>query len=414
VPPVVDTVRSRLEAAGVPVRAAGEEDAVDGVVPSVVASPPDPAAVAAVLRAAAQEGLSVVARGTGTKLDWGLPPQRLDVLLDTTAMSRVVEHAAGDLVVHVQAGLPLDELQHALATARQRLALDPLTNPEAAGRGTVGGMLATAADGPLRFSHGAVRDLVIGVTVVRADGVVARAGGRVVKNVAGYDLSKLMAGSWGTLGVVTEAIFRLHPLPAAARWVVHTGRAAARRARLAAQSQTVPAAVEIDQPTDGEPTVAVLVDGIPEGIDTRAATLRDILGDAAITEAAPPWWGHAPWESGGTAVRLTSTLTGVERLLAACADLPARPAVRGSAGAGKLHAAFPPEAEPPVVARCVEQLRERAAEWGGDVVVLRAPQAVRAAVDSWGPVPALALMRRIKNEFDPEHRLAPGRFVGGI
>jgi glycolate oxidase FAD binding subunit len=275
-------------------------------------------------------------------------------------------------------------------------------------------MLATAADGPLRFSHGAVRDLVIGVTVVRADGVVARAGGRVVKNVAGYDLSKLMTGSWGTLGVVTEAIFRLHPLPAASRWIMHTGPDAAHRARLAAQSQVVPAAVELDQPTDAEPTVAVLVDGIAEGVDTRAAALRAVLGGGAITDVAPAWWGCAPWEAGGTALRLTSTLTGVEQLLAACADLPLRPGVRGSAGAGKLHAAFPADSDAAVIARCVQLLRERTARWDGNVVVLRAPAGVRAAVDSWGPVPALALMRRIKNEFDPGGRLAPGRFVGGI
>lgn len=411
--PVVDTVLSRLEATGVPVRAAVDGDAVDGVGPSVVASPSDTATAATVLRAAAEARLAVVARGTGTKLDWGLPPERVDVLIDTTAMSQVVEHAAGDLVVHAQAGATLDQLQETLAGAGQRLALDPLTNPGADGSGTVGGMLATAADGPLRFSHGAVRDLVIGVTVVRADGVVARAGGRVVKNVAGYDLSKLMTGSWGTLAIVTEAIFRLHPLPAAARWVEHTGPDAAHRMRLAAQSQAVPAAVEIDQAADGEPTVAVLVDGIPEGVDARAAALREILGGGAISDAAPTWWARAPWEPGGTAVRLTSTLTGVERLLAACANLPLRPAVRGSA-AGRLHAAFPREADAAVVARCVQLLRDQAGEWGGDVVVLRAPEGVRAAVDSWGPVSALEVMRRIKGEFDPERRLAPGRFVGGI
>jgi glycolate dehydrogenase FAD-binding subunit len=414
VSPVVDTVLSRLDATGVPVRAATDRDAVDGVAASVVASPTDTAGAAALLRAAAEEGLAVVARGTATKLDWGLPPLRVDVLLDTTAMSRVVEHAAGDLVVHVQAGVTVGQLQEALAGANQRLALDPLTNPDAEGRGTVGGMLATGADGPLRFSHGAVRDLVIGVTVVRADGVVARAGGRVVKNVAGYDLSKLMTGSWGTLGVITEAIFRLHPRPPASRWVVHTAPDAARQARLAAQSQAVPAAVEIDQAAGAEPTVGVLVDGVPEGVDARAEALRDILGGGAITDSAPSWWGRAPWEAGGTAVRLTSTLTGVDRLLAGCMDLPLRPAVRGSAGGGKLHAAFPRAADAGLVARCVELLRDRAEEWGGDVVVLRAPADVRAAVDSWGPVPALALMRRIKTEFDPERRLAPGRFVGGI
>jgi glycolate oxidase FAD binding subunit len=410
----VDEMLDRLGPSGVAIRAAEESDAIDGVLPSAVVAPADTDGVAAVLRIAAERGCAVSARGTGTKLDWGLPPARLDVLIDTSELNRIVDHAAGDLVVQVQAGLRLDVLQRALAGSRQRLALDPLTNPGADGLGTVGGMVATAADGPLRFAYGATRDLIIGITVVRADGVVARAGGKVVKNVAGYDLGKLMTGSWGTLGVITEAIFRLHPLPEEARWIVHATPDAPQAARAAANSQAVPAAVEIDHPPGGGTTVAVLVEGVSAGVDARARTITEIIGGGSVRDAAPAWWGRAPWTAGGTALLLTSTLTGVERVLATFAELPLPAAVRGSAGVGKLYAGFAPDADVGVLTSCVRKLRERAPQWGGDVVVLRAPAEVRAALDSWGPVSGLSLMRRVKHEFDPDGRLSPGRFVGGI
>ncbi|EBP5695887.1 FAD-binding oxidoreductase, partial [Salmonella enterica] len=155
----------------------------------------------------------VVVRGAGTKLGWGRDPERLDVVLDTTALDTLVEHAAGDLIAVVGAGRRLADLQDDLSGADQRLGVDPSR------AGTVGGAVATAATGPMRLAHGAVRDLVIGMTMVRADGVVAHSGGKVVKNVAGYDLGKLLTGSFGTLGVITEVAFRLHPVPAGRTWV---------------------------------------------------------------------------------------------------------------------------------------------------------------------------------------------------
>ncbi|KWX11014.1 hypothetical protein TR74_00225, partial [Carbonactinospora thermoautotrophica] len=167
------------------------------------------------------------------------------LVLDTTRLARVVEHAAGDLVVVVEAGTRLDTLQETLAAHGQRLALDPPSG------GTVGGTVAANAAGPLRLLYGTARDLLIGVTVVRADGVVARAGGKVVKNVAGYDLGKLFTGSYGTLGVITQAVFRLHPLPAARAYVTRTVADAAEASRLVQavlRSQLVPAALELDLP----------------------------------------------------------------------------------------------------------------------------------------------------------------------
>src|SRR5215471_9643571 len=198
--------------------------------PRFAASPATIAEASDLLRAAAAHDLAVVPRGGSSKLGWGAPPRRCDLVVDTRAMDRVLEHAAGDLVVRVQAGVGLAQLGEVLAGAGQQLALDPppySAPPPAAGDAaayawqgaTVGGVLATGAAGPRRLRYGTPRDLLIGITVVRADGTVAHSGGKVVKNVAGYDLGKLFTGSFGTLGLITEATFRLHPLPAERRWV---------------------------------------------------------------------------------------------------------------------------------------------------------------------------------------------------
>jgi glycolate oxidase FAD binding subunit len=428
----IDTVvlDALCAATGKAARQAEPGDAVDGVAASFVAAPGSTAEAADVMRIAAEHRLAVVARGTGTKLGWGRRPSHVDLIVDTARMDRVIEHSAGDLVVHMQAGIRLAALQDSVAPQGQRLAVDPLLPPGARGpadAGTVGGLIATATSGPLRLSHGAVRDLLIGVTIVRADGAVAKAGGKVVKNVAGYDLGKLLTGSWGTLGLVTEAVFRLHPLPAVARWVVAPAGSAAVAHDLVQRvvhSQLVPTALELDRPaqssaTQSSATLAVLVEGIQQGVAGRVDGLLALLGEGAeVHESAPGWWGRAPWAQGDVALRLTHEIAGLPRLLDALDDTTRRhgltAAVRGSVGVGLVYAALPGDSDPASVAALVGDLRDEAHRWGGDVVVLDAPAGVEAAVDGWGPVRGLSLMRRVKDQFDPEHRLAPGRFAGGI
>ena len=178
------------------VRVADASDAVCGVVPSLVVSPADEEEVASVLSAATARGLAVVARGGGTKIDWGWPPERCDVVLSTSRIEGIVDHEPADLVCVVRAGTTLSHLQETLASApgfRQRLMLDPPQGDAA----TIGGMLATAASGPLRTRFGTPRDLVIGASFVLSDGTVGRSGGKVVKNVAGFDVAKLLIGSLG-------------------------------------------------------------------------------------------------------------------------------------------------------------------------------------------------------------------------
>ena len=397
-------------------------DAVDGVLPALVASPDSTAQTSEVLRAATAHGLTVVPRGHGTKLTWGTPPSRVDVVVDVSRMNRVVDHAAGDLIAVTQAGVRLADFQQAVAVAGQRLSVD-----ETVAGASIGGTICTGASGPARLLAGTIRDLLIGVTIVRADGVVARAGGRVVKNVAGYDLGKLITGSYGTLGVVTEAIVRLHPLPAARRLVTTSLEDPAQAQRLVqsvVHAQVVPSAVEIDWPANGAGVLAVLLEGTPASVDSRAARTIGLLGETATaTDHATDWWAAYPWEPGETGLKLTFVLTGLQAVLARVRELSGsggmEVAVRGSAGAGVLYAAIRPSVAgsgnpAPEVRRAVDRLRTTCAHLGGSVVVVDAPADVKQAVDVWGPVPAIDLMLRVKDQFDPAHRLSPGRFVGGI
>src|SRR2546429_2584247 len=191
------------------VRAATAADAVAGAQPKLVIEPGTERELAEILRLSNEAGLAVIPRGGGTKLGWGNSPARADVILSTARMTEIIEHAWADLTVTVEAGCTIQRLQETLGQHGQRLALDPLW-PEKA---TVGGVLSTNDSGALRLRFGALRDLIIGVTIALPDGTLASSGGKVVKNVAGYDLPKLVTGAFGTLGVITRAVFRLHPLP---------------------------------------------------------------------------------------------------------------------------------------------------------------------------------------------------------
>lgn len=403
-----------LRETGVEVREAGVADAVAGVAARFVAAPASTQEAAAVLRVAAAHDLAVVVRGAGTKQDWAAPPRRLDLVLDTTGLTGVVEHVSGDLVVVVRAGTQVAELRATLAGAGQQLALD--TPWEDA---TVGGTIAADTSGPRRMAYGTLRDLLIGITVVRPDGVIARAGGKVVKNVAGYDLGKLFTGSYGTLGLITEAVFRLHPLPGASGYVlcrVPDPAAAGRCVSKTLDSQWVPAGVELDASPGRELEVAVRLEGMPEALDGRAAAAAAHLGGTVCAE--PGWWARYPWRGGDVGIKLTSALSRVpvlvERSLSSRDALSVPLTVRGSAGTGVLYAGFPGDTEPGVAARLVRRLREAAHECGGHAVVLTAPPPIRDRLDLWGLVPGLDLMRRVKRQFDPDARFAPGRFVGGI
>jgi glycolate oxidase FAD binding subunit len=413
---VVDlgSLKRTLDGAG-DVREAGPQDAVDGVEASAVARPTTIAAVSALLREATHGGLVVVPRGAGTAMHWGVPPERVDLVVDLTGLDRIVEHVAGDLVVVTEAGVPLRALQERVGEAGQELAAD-VPRERYDGGSTVGGTLATAATGPRRLQRLALRDLVLGATVVLADGTVASSGGKVVKNVAGYDLAKLVTGSYGTLGLIVRTAFRLHPVRPARVFVTRTGPfgQTAEVARRVVTSQLAPAAVELDRPAgSADATVAVLLEGTSDAVATRAELARVLTGGELGPE--PEWWSRMP--PGEVTVKITSTLTGVRGVLEAVQAAEQRHgtdlAVRGSA-VGVLHAGITaPDAG--AVSSVVADLRRVAPNpRDGTVVVLAAPAAHRQDVDVWGPVAGLGLMRQIKERLDPGRHLSPGRFVGGI
>jgi glycolate oxidase FAD binding subunit len=433
------------------VRPATEADTVDGVRAELVVEPASVEEAGQALRAAHRAGKKVVVVGGGSKLGLGNPPERADLLLSTARLDGVLEHAAGDLVVKVQAGARLADLQAALAPAGQWLALDP---PEPGA--TVGGVVAANASGPRRLRYGTVRDLIIGITVVLADGTVAHAGGKVVKNVAGYDLAKLFCGSLGTLGLIAEATFRLHPRPAAAAVVTleverveQVGEATSRLLR----STLAPSAIEFaarDLPGRAggiEGRLTVLFEGIRPGVEAQAAAAARLLGEVGAaevlgpggTEAAISLLGALPWEKAEVSVKATcppAELTG------ALTDLWEATATRqlgdfrvaAHAGSGVVRAGFDvPELHPEMaallaehepgfvaepherLARFVSDARERLTARQGGLVVVEAPPELKRAVDVWGPPgDAIGLMRRVKRQFDPDRLLSPGRFVGGI
>jgi glycolate dehydrogenase FAD-binding subunit len=403
--------------------ARGGVAAVAGVQPRLALEPGSVAEAADAMRALARDRLAVAFIGGGTDLELGNPPARLDAVLHTRGLARVREHAPSDQIVAVEAGLTLAALQRHLAPHGQRLAVDP-PEPE---RATVGGVLAAGAFGPRRTRFGTVRDLVIGITVVRADGVIAHGGGKVVKNVAGFDLPRLFYGSLGTLGLIAEVIFRLHPLPETSATLALAGlapRAVRALAAAALDARLEPAAMAALG--EGEAfLLAVRFEGFAPGVADQVERLRalaarhdagaEVLGGA---DEAALWARHdALRGAGDVRAKATYPPASLERAVEALRPVAGslrsgaivlHPALGIALVAGGLEAAD-------ATARAVEDARAALREGNGAVVLTAAPALLRAQTDVWGrPPAALELMRRLKRELDPEGRLAPGRMPGGL
>jgi len=409
-------------------------DAIDGVQPGHVAEPVSPQALTELLAGASRDGASVVLRGGGTKLGWGRPPRPVDLVIGTRLLNRVLTHAYGDLTATVEAGTPIRVLNEALRRHGQWLPIDAPFD-----EATVGGVIAANDSGPLRHRHGTPRDLLIGVHLAMTDGRIVKAGGTVVKNVAGYDLGKLVSGSHGSLAAIVDATFKLAPLPGASTTVIaafHEPGGLVQAVSAVSASQLEPTAFDVhvvaasrktssahaDRPTHSEgadTTYRVLIQfsSTPAAIDAQVEELRRRMVTAdsftllAGQEEADAWRGQTQgvWESPGSVVRaswLPANLPAVLSLLDELAgEQPLHLTARAGIGAGLIRIA----GNITGCAAAIKGLRARP-EVMGHVVVLRAEAAVKDQVDVWGPPgDHQALLGAVKRAFDPAGILNAGR-----
>jgi len=432
--------------------------AVDGMKPQCVLFPETVDDLSRCVIAADQAGVAVMPVGNGTQLGCGNLPRRYDVALSTRRLARVLAHEAADMTVTVEAGATLAGVNAALEPARQYLPLDP-PQPE---HTTIGAAIATDASGPLRLSQGKVRDLLIGVKVVLADGTLVKGGGRVVKNVAGYDLMKLFTGSFGTLGTVVEATFKARPHPECEALFAVPAREIGIAATLAlevlgaslvplyveALNQSAATAVELGD----EPMLIVGCGGGEEEIEAQSQRLQELAGKRRVrtyaeSEGAQVYRRLRDFPGGGFLPRPLGEACPLDTLGAGSEPrrrgrgesigcklsvLPSRlaqvlSAVEAEAAAKKLNCAILSHVgsgiayvrcaggDDETVVQCAQRLRATARQADGWAIFDLLPARLKARIDTWGAeVPGLALMRGVKRALDPKGRLSPGRFVGGI
>jgi len=374
--------------------------------------PLDAAGVAAALQSAAAQNLTVVVRGGGTK---SAEPSG-EVVLSTSRLTMGIDHVAGDLVATVPAGATLETVNDALGRERQWLPLDP-PRP---GRATIGGIIATNDSGPRRHRFGTPRDLIIGIEIALVNGRTARAGGRVVKNVAGYDLSKLLCGSLGSLAVVTSATFKLSPVPPYSQTLVATVsdiRRLGELARAVTDVPVAPTAIELQSPPH---RLLVRFETTEQAVRRQTDLVRAICVERGATCAivsgqpeADAWRAHEGrlFSSEGTILKLAVLSTDVadvlERLRTLTAERRVECEVIGRAALGIVLVRL--SGDIGAQGALVSELRLEATGRGGSAVLLSAPLSLLRDVGRWGaPSDAMPLMRAVKHQFDPRNTLNPG------
>ena len=394
-------------------RQATGEDAIDGVIPRHVVLPESPEELAQILADASRDRQLIVLRGGGSKLGWGRVPSRVDLVIGTEKLNRLLAHRHGDMTVTAQAGMPLAELNRRLAEHRQVLPIESAFEPA-----TIGGIVATNDSGPTRHRFGTPRDLLIGVTLAMTDGRLVKAGGTVVKNVAGYDLGKLVSGSHGTLAAIVDATFKLLPIPLASTTLVATyadGNALAHDVTVLSGSQVELSAFDMSVSNEGRWILLMRMASSPAATAAQAAEARRLLTStpAAVTgdEERSLWEEQirAPWADGGTVVRLSwlpSKLPAVAALISRIDQSACQVSTfTGRAiGSGLLRL----EGADSAIAAAVGVLRQ--SDDVGHVVVLRATPGLKSQVDVWGSAPGtLDVARMLKHKFDPADILNAGR-----
>ena len=415
----------------------------DGYTPKAVVLPASVQEMQEVLQFATKQGLSVMPAGAGTKLGIGNLPEKVDVVMATTHLNSVIEYEPADLTVTVEAGIRLADLQTELAQHRQYLAM----NPPYAERCTIGGIVATNISGSFRLRHGTARNQVLGLRVVRADGTVVKSGGKVVKNVAGYDLNKLYIGAFGTLGIITEVTLKLSPIPA-------------RQAMLTADFQKVHDAVDTGLSIVGSQTLPMFVNlcinsdlirgetevsidnskstlmagfgGDPETVSWQLTQCRGIMeqnGAIGVTVIE----GESLQHLQGAFQEFPADNRNIEMIIAKLnlkrtdiasfaaqimdADWARDVQMMTLLGSGVLYLTIPvvSDADFQSLANALTQLRQSVIAVQGNLIIEAAPPQLKQHIDVWGSVEGtLRLMKQIKAKFDPAGLLNPGRFISSI
>ncbi|WP_293125159.1 FAD-binding oxidoreductase [Microcoleus sp. bin38.metabat.b11b12b14.051] len=396
--------------------------------------------LAAVIAWASKNRCAVLPCGSGSKLDWGSlvqldpvkPPDRelcepsfLQgsgglIAVSTARLNRLVEHAVGDLTVTAEAGMKFVDLQEILGASGQFLPIDPAYRQQA----TLGGIIATADTGSLRHRYRGVRDLLLGITFVRSDGKIATGGGRVVKNVAGYDLMKLLTGAYGTLGVISQVTFRVYPLPESSGTVILTGEtnALAEAAQILLSSALTPTAVDLLSPQLVEKLnlgkgsgLVVRFQSIGESVKQQSARLLEVAqklglqGTSCRDNDEDQLWQRLPetvWNYAQNSPIICKIGIRPSEAVKAINELPVQDAlIHAGSGLGVLRFET-------ATAETLLQIRRKCEAKGGFLTVLVAPTQIKQELDVWGYTgSAIDLMRRIKQEFDPENILNPNRSI---
>jgi glycolate oxidase FAD binding subunit len=372
---------------------------------AITVAPANTDEVAAVLRFAQENHLTVVPYGGGTKQGWGYPVEPT-LLLEMHRLNMLREHTWQDMTCTVEAGCTWSGLQSGLAQHGQHVALDPLWSDTA----TVGGIVATNDSGVLRLRYGGLRDLIIGMTIVLADGTVANTGGKVVKNVAGYDLHKLMIGAFGTLGVITSVNFRLHAMPQCTQSFTVSAPAAEPLGKLMlallhAQLSTM--AIQLRSTAEGF-SLDIQLASLAEVLHTQAAAVETMAQSDGLSvqgSADEVWNARQEQWTQDFVCKATMLPSDVARFAERVRGMGGQSVTQAT---GIMIAGFPTAA-----VEQVPQLRRDLEAASGSLTVLKQP--AETSLDCWGSLPdSFPLMREVKRRFDPEGILNPGRFLGKI
>jgi len=393
--------------------------AVDGKIAKLLCRPASAAEVTAALRICAEAQAILIPWGGGTAMALGNTPRHADVVVDLKRLDRVIEHDPANLTATVQSGMTLSTAQSALAAHKQFVPLDP-PFPE---RATVGGIVAANLNGPRRTFYGSPRDLVIGMKVALANGELIKAGGKVVKNVAGYDMCKLFVGSLGTLGIITETTLRVAPVAESAATVIASGDLATVRqfTEELFRSSLLPAAVTLinDRPVQNW-RAAVWCEGFGETVARHRRDLENLanrVGASAeilLNETHQVFWSEIrdfPLQQNRLVCRVTLPRATLFEFIQKF-QIWGAPAIVADAAAGTLWFAYQPKKS---AAKKFSELESLAQAQRGHAVLFAAPAELKQGIEVWGSSPpAMSLMREIKRQFDPNELLNPGRFIGDL